>query len=60
MRSGPNSQGRLHKVVTAPRLAVVHNEPVNEDSLTLLLSYLTAGLLWAFAGLVACMTVVPI
>jgi hypothetical protein len=60
MRSDRNSQGRLHKVVTAPWLAVVHNEPVNEGSLTELLSYLTAGVLWAFAGLVGCMTVVPI
>ena len=37
-------------------LAVVHNESVNEGSLTTVLSYLTAGLLWAFAVVVGCMT----
>jgi hypothetical protein len=56
---------RFHKVVytkSSQHLgpAVVHNEPVDENSLTQLLSYLTAGLLWTFAGVVACMTVVPI
>jgi len=56
----PQFTSRLHKVVTAPWVAFVHNEPVNEGSLTQLLNYLTAGVLWAFAGLVVCMTVVPI
>ena len=56
----PQSQRCLHKVVTTLWLAVVHNEPVDEGSLTQLLNYLTAGVLWAFAGLVVCMTVVPI
>jgi hypothetical protein len=32
---------------------------MKERSLTELLSYLTAGVLWAFAGLVGCMIVVP-
>jgi len=33
---------------------------MNEGSLTQLLSYLTAGVLWAFAGSVACMIVLPV
>jgi hypothetical protein len=49
-----------HKFVTATWLAVFHNEPVNEGSLTQLLSYLTAGLLWAFAAVVGYMLVVPV
>ena len=49
----------MHKVVTTALAAVVHNDPVNEGSLTQLLSYLTAGVLCAFAVVVGCMTVVP-
>jgi hypothetical protein len=33
---------------------------MNEGSLTQLFGYLTAGVLWVFAGLVGCMIVVPI
>jgi len=56
----PQFQRPLHNVVTAPWLAVVHSERVNERSLTQLLSYLTAGVLCVFAVVVACMTFVPI
>jgi hypothetical protein len=56
----PQFQRPLHNVVTAPWLAVVHNERVNEGSLTQLLNYLTAGLLCVFAGVVALMAVVPV
>jgi hypothetical protein len=33
---------------------------MHEGSLTRMLSYLTAGVLWAFAGVVGCMTVLPV
>jgi hypothetical protein len=56
----PQFTSHLHKVVTAPWLAFVHNEPVDEGTSTQLLSYLTAGVLWAFAAVVGCMTVAPI
>jgi hypothetical protein len=60
MRSNRSSRSCLHKVVTTPWFAVVHNEPMNEGSSTQLFGYLTAGVLWVFAVLVGCMTVVPI
>lgn len=50
----------MHKNVTRAWLAVVHNAPVNENSLTRFMGYITAGVLWAFAVVVACMTVWPV
>ena len=57
--SGPISRSCLHKVVERPWLPVFHTDPVNEGSLTQLLNYLTAGVLWAFAEVVGCLIVVP-
>ena len=50
----------MHKNITRSWLAIVHNEAVNENSLTRFMDYLTAAVLWAFAAVVACMTVWPV
>jgi len=52
--------GPMHKNITRSWLAIVHNEAVNENSLTRFMDYLTAAVLWAFAVVVACMTVWPV
>ena len=59
MRSRPSADS-LHRIVTPTLLAVIHKEPMNTGRLDTILDYLTAGVVWAFAMVVGCMTVWPI
>jgi hypothetical protein len=50
----------LHRIVTPGSLAVFHKEPMDNGRSETVLYYLTAGVVWAFAVVVACMTAWPI
>ena len=50
----------LHRIVTPTLLGVIHKEPMNRGQPDTILDYLTAGVVWAFAVVVGCMTVWPI
>jgi hypothetical protein len=50
----------MHKNDTRSWLAIAHNDAVNENSLARFMGYFTAAVLWAFAVVVACMTVWPV
>jgi hypothetical protein len=54
------STGLMHKNITRSWLAIAHNEAVDENSVARFMGYITAAVLWAFAVVVACMTVWPV